>query len=229
MQDGLSRVTLPDRILQVLKRGARRNPDVYLVQGEAGPVVVKDFAPRGWVMRRWLGPWLMRRELDAYAQLEGHPAVPRVLAVLDERAFVVEYRPGERVSRRLRGRVPADFADQLAAAVDGMHARGVAHLDLRHRSNVLADEKGLPVLIDFASAVRFRPGSRGARWLLPLLAWFDGRAVAKWRVRVEPEVQPDGSPPVAAAPAGSGGESETPDGGASDGASASGRSASRPT
>ncbi len=226
MQDGLSRSTLPDRILQVLKRGARRNPDVYLVQGETGPLVVKDFAPRGWVVRRWLGPWLMRRELDAYAQLEGHPAVPRVLGILDERAFVVEYRPGERVSRRLRGRVPAGFTDELAAAVDRMHARGVAHLDLRHRSNVLADERGRPVLIDFASAVCFRPGGVGARSLLPLLAWFDRRAVAKWRMRVEPETQPEASPPGAAA---SGSESDAPDGGASEGASSSGRSASRPT
>jgi hypothetical protein len=225
VQNGLSRSTLPDRILQVLKRGSRRNPDVYLVQGESGRVVVKDFAPRGWVVRRWIGPWLMRRELDAYAQLEGHPAVPRVLRVLDERAFVVEYRPGERVSRRLRGRVPADFADRLAAAVAGMHARGVAHLDLRHRSNVLADDKGRPVLIDFASAVRFRPGSRAARWLLPLLAWFDGRAVQKWRVRVEPEAQSDGSPEVPGAAA----VAEAPGGATSDGVSASGRSASRPT
>lgn len=226
MQHGLSRSTLPDRILQVLKRGRRRNPDVYLVQGDAGPVVVKDFTPRGWVMRRWLGPWLMRRELDAYAQLEGHPAVPRVLGVLDEHAFAVEYRPGERVSRRLRGRVPADFADQLAAAVAEMHARGVAHLDLRHRSNVLADEKGRPVLIDFASAMCFRPGSLGARWLLPLLGWFDGRAVAKWRVRVEPAAQ-SGTSPAAPVAAGSGAAPGAA--GASDGASASGRSASRPT
>lgn len=212
MLDGLSRSTLPDRIVRVLKRGARRNPDVYLVQADGGLVVVKDFAPRGWMMRRWVGPWLLRRELDAYARLEGHPAVPRLLGVLDRRAFAVEYRPGERVSRGLRGRVPAGFADELAAAVERMHACGVAHLDLRHRSNVLADERGHPVLLDFASAVRFRPGGRGARWLLPWLAWFDRRAVAKWRARVQPEAQPLGSGV-----------------GASDGASSSGRSASRPT
>jgi len=201
---GLSRANLADRTLHVLQRGRRRNPDVYLVRSDGGPVVVKDFAPRGPLVRAWLGPWLQRREQRAYRALAGHPAVPRCLGTLDPLALVVEYRPGRRMSRKLAGRIPADFVDALAAAVGAMHARGVVHLDLRHRSNVLVDEGGRPVLLDFASAVCFRPGGAAARWLLPVLAWFDRRALAKWRVRLEPQ-------PV------------------SEGASASGRGASRPT
>ena len=60
-------------------------------------------------------------------------------------------------------------------------------------SNVLADAAGRPVLIDFASAVRFRPRGPGARLLLPILARFDRRAVTKWRARVEPPAQSAGS------------------------------------
>ena len=47
-----------------------------------------------------------------------------------------------------------------------MHRRGVAHLDLRHRSNVLVGENGDPILIDFGSAITFHPGGLLGRWLL---------------------------------------------------------------
>jgi serine/threonine protein kinase len=67
-----------------------------------------------------------------------------------------------------------------------MHRRGVAHLDLRHRSNVLVGEDGDPILIDFGSALTFRPGGLLARWLLPLLGRLDLAAVEKWRSRLSP-------------------------------------------
>ena len=166
----------------MLHRGGARNPDVLLVETEAGPLVVKDFAARGWLVRRVLGPWLQRRELRAYRVLAGHPAVPRLVGRIDASAFAVEYRPGRRMSRRLAGEIRPGFAERLAAAVRAMHARGVVHLDLRHRSNVLVDECGDPVLIDFASALVVRPGGCLAR----ALARFDWVAVEKWRQRVEP-------------------------------------------
>jgi serine/threonine protein kinase len=65
-----------------------------------------------------------------------------------------------------------------------MHARGVAHLDLRHRSNVLLTADGTPVLIDFGSAVCLRPGGLAARLLLPLLARIDRGALGKWRAKL---------------------------------------------
>ena len=47
-----------------------------------GPVVVKDFAPRSALVRRILAPWLVDRELAAYARLAEVGAVPRVLGRL---------------------------------------------------------------------------------------------------------------------------------------------------
>ena len=73
---------------------------------------------------------------------------------------------------------------ELESAVRGLHARGVVHLDLRHRSNVLVARDGRPVLIDFASAVCFRPGGLGARLLLPWLARVDLQAYRKWEIRL---------------------------------------------
>ena len=181
---GLTRETLARRTRAVLSRGGPGNPDVLLVDAEGGPVVVKDFAPRGGLVRRAVGPWLLRREARAYRRLEGLDAVPRFLGWVDPIAIVLEYRPGEFLSRRLAGRLPPGFVDELEAAVREMHDRGVVHLDLRHRSNLLAGADGRPVLIDFASAFVFDVSTRRGRWAARRLASFDRRALKKWRTRL---------------------------------------------
>jgi serine/threonine protein kinase len=182
---GLARAELAGRSRRVLQAGRGVHPDVLLVESPGGPVVVKDFSARAAGVRQWLGPWLISREERAYRQLAGVPGVPRLIGRLDAAALVLEYRPGVRVSRSLRGRLPVVFLAELERSVDEMHRRGVVHLDLRHRSNVLAGEDGHPVLIDFASALRFDPTARIGRWLLRALTWIDRRAVEKWRVRLE--------------------------------------------
>jgi serine/threonine protein kinase len=181
---GLDRASLASRTRSVLHRGNWGNPDVLLVESDEGPVVVKDFAPRGRLVRRWLGPWLLDREQSAYRELSGVEAVPTLVGRLDPRALVIEYRPGILLSRSLAGRLPADFLRDLEAAVDAMHGRGVVHLDLRHRSNILAGADGRPVLIDFASALRFDARTRLGRGLVRLVGRIDRRALEKWRVRL---------------------------------------------
>ena len=180
-----SRSELPERTIRLLNRGNRRNPDVLLVEADGGPVVVKDFAARGAVVRATVARWITAREAGAYQWLAGHPSVPRFLGWLDPLAFAVEYRPGRRMSRHLMDDAGPDFIGALNGAVDELHRRGLVHLDLGHRSNVLVDAQGAPVLIDFASALWFRPGGAAARWLLPRLIGFDRRAVGKYLGKLE--------------------------------------------
>jgi predicted Ser/Thr protein kinase len=183
---GLTRANLAACTREVLNRGNARNPDVFLVDVGGRLAVVKDFAPRSAWVRATIGRWITSREVRAYQILEGHPAVPRFLGRIDALAFAVEYRPGRHMSRRLGAELEPGFADRVADAVREMHARGVVHLDLRHRSNVLVDANQQPVLIDFASAVMLSPRGWLGHWLLPLLARLDRKAVEKWRQRVEP-------------------------------------------
>jgi serine/threonine protein kinase len=187
----LTRANLAARTVTVLEPGSQRDPVVLLARAGGREVVVKDFAPRSWFVRSVLGRWLNAREARAYRALAGHPAVPAFYGFLDRFALLVEYRPGARMSRRLAHGLPPDFLRQLESAIDEMHARGVAHLDLRHRTNVMIDADGRPVLIDFASAICFRPGGLGARLVLPLLAWFDRRAFTKWEARLSGERSPE--------------------------------------
>jgi hypothetical protein len=181
----IERSALAASTTRVLNRGNARNPDVFLVEADGREVVVKDFAPRGVLVRATLGRWLTAREAAAYRWLEGHPAVPSFLGFIDPLAFALEFRPGRRVSRHLLDDAGPDFIESLARAVDGLHERGLVHLDLGHRSNVLVDDRGEPVLIDFASALWFRPGSLAARLCLPALVGYDRRAVAKYREKLE--------------------------------------------
>jgi serine/threonine protein kinase len=157
---------------------------VVLVEARQGEVVVKDFAGRGPLVRRLLAPWLIRREERAYRRLEGLSVVPRLIGRLDAAALVIEYRPGELLSRSLRGRVPASFLAELESAITEMHHRGIVHLDLRHRSNILAGQDGRPVLLDFTSAVLCDPSGWLGRLMLRGLSWIDRRALEKWRVRL---------------------------------------------
>ncbi len=184
---GLERRELQSRTLEVLNRGNWANPDVLRVALDGGrSVVVKDYAPRSRWVKLVYGRWMTRREARVYRILAGSPAVPSLLGHLDPLALVIEYRPGILMSRDLAGRLPEAFMDELRAAVRAMHRRGIVHLDLRHRSNVLADPDGHPVLIDFASALFFRPGGLLFRLFVPMLARIDWGAVRKWEVRVAP-------------------------------------------
>lgn len=171
----------------MLSRGGFANPDVLLVHTAGADVVVKDFRPRSWWVRITVGRWLNRREMRAYGRLDGVEVVPRLLARLDALAFAVEYRPGEMLSRSLRGHLPHRFMQDLEAGVRAMHARGVIHLDLRHRSNVLAGSDGRPVIIDFASAICVRPDRPIGRLMIRTLGALDLRALDKWRARIEPD------------------------------------------
>jgi len=181
---GLSRASLAERSLVCLERGGRLSADVWLVESDAGRVVVKDFAARGRLVRATLGRWLVAHECRVYQRLRAHPAVPRLLGRIDALAFAVEHRAGVRISRRQPWTFSPEFGRRLEACVRELHALGVVHLDLGHRSNVRAGLDGAPVLIDFASAVHFRPGGLAARCLLPLLALADHVAIRKWRRRL---------------------------------------------
>jgi hypothetical protein len=215
----VQRSTLHERTLARLNQPGWRHADVLLVRDGAGAVVVKDFARRGSWLRRTFGAWVVERELRAYRRLSGVACVPRVLGRLDACAFVLEYRPGEMLTRALRGRVGADFVRQLRETVLAMHERGVVHGDLRHRSNVLAGEDGRPVVLDLATSLCFRPGGWAARWLLPRLARLDWIAVEKWeRKFAHPPASGGATAPAEAAALA-----------ASDAASLGSRGASRPT
>ena len=144
--------------------------DLHRIEWRGRALVVKSFARKSLPVRL-LGRPQIAREARAYAALRGVAGIPALHGRPDPYTLVMDFVEGERLTHvRLTEGPKRQFIDALGNMVEAMHARGVAHLDLSHRSNVMLDDAGHPYLIDFGSAICFRPGGLGARLLLPLLA-----------------------------------------------------------
>lgn len=149
-------------------------------------MIVKDFSPRSrWV--RGLGRLQIRREAAAYRWLEGVRGVPFFVGRIDPWALAIERIDGERLA--FAALAPEDRPRCVAAlrrVVDEIHARGVVHNDLRGRENVLLRRDGELALVDFAGAVRLRPGGLAHRLFFRRLALADEAAFLKWKGMIDP-------------------------------------------
>jgi hypothetical protein len=173
-------------IQEVLVRGVGAKADVLVVDVEGRPVIVKDFAGRG-AWARALGRLQVRRELAAYRWLDGVAGVPALVGRIDSAALAIEKIEGERLAFAVLG--PGDGARHIAelrAILDGIHARGVVHNDLRGRENVLLRRDGGLAVVDFAAALRLRPGGLVHRLFFRRLVLTDEAAFLKWKGMIAP-------------------------------------------
>jgi hypothetical protein len=164
-----------------VKRGGPTKADLKIVDVGQGPLVVKDFrAKAAWV--RWIGRLQIARECRAYRWLEGLAGIPRFAGRVDAHALAIEWIRGELLAflpeRRHEGAVTHG---KLREVVEGMHRRGLVHLDLRGKDNVVLTPDGRVVVLDLAAAVRLRPGGWPHRLLFRWLATTDEAALLKWK------------------------------------------------
>lgn len=96
------------------------------------------------------------KEAKSIARLN-HPNIVRIIDVFEENEtayYVMEYLSNNSLSRLVKknGRFPEDealkYIDQIASALEYIHARKMLHLDIKP-SNILLDENGRCTLIDF--------------------------------------------------------------------------------
>jgi serine/threonine protein kinase len=96
----------------------------------------------------------------------------------------MEFIPGRPV---LRGEpLPPSFFQKLERVLEDIHERGVVHMDLRHKGNILVSATGEPFLIDFNSSFAFKEKGFLRRYLFPLLQWVDYGGLLKLKKRVSP-------------------------------------------
>lgn len=178
-----------DAVDDILRdKGGFLSPTIRRVDWHGRPAVMKDFRTRNLVTRRVLAPALVRREFAILRHLEGVPGVPRAYAVVDGAALVTEFIDGRHIGKFRPGELPDATFRQLEETVRGMHARGVAHLDLRQRKNILVAAR--PYLVDFANAVRVGPASP-LRPLFPRLKRVDESGLLKFKARHWPHLLTD--------------------------------------
>jgi serine/threonine protein kinase len=138
-------------------------------------------------VRHILGAWLIEREYRIYQQLEGCPGVPRLYGRPDRWSFVVEYIDGRSLERRDPELQDPAFFCRLRRLIEAIHARGIVHLDLRHKGNIMISQDGTPYIIDFNSGI-YLGGNPLGRRLLPWFKKVDWAGLLKLKQRVAPEL-----------------------------------------
>lgn len=136
-------------------KGGFLSPVVSLVTHEGRPAVLKDYRSKNALTRSLLAPLLVRREFGILKHLEGIPGIPRAWRVVEGRALLLEYVDGRTIGKFKSGDLPDSAYEKLCGTVRAMHQRGVVHLDLRQKKNIVVAD-GRPWLIDFANALRVR-------------------------------------------------------------------------
>ncbi len=169
-----------------LVKGRAGKPDLNQVEVEGRSLMVKDVRKKYFLLRWTLGLWLIHKEWKIYSRLTGMKGVPQPIGRIDRFAFAMEFIPGRSI---LRGDpLPSSFFSDLERVLGEVHGRGVVHLDLRHKGNILVSEKGEPFLIDFNSSFAFKEKGFLRRYLFPLLRWVDYGGLLKLKERVSPSL-----------------------------------------
>jgi hypothetical protein len=164
--DGITRENLGARRIEPLRPAKPWQPDVWLVRGDSGPVVLKDYRPRGFLYRFFVGLPSTWNEARMYRKLSGIGGIPRCYGKLDRYAVAIEYIEGRNASKVDPGELPPEFFRRLKRIVDTVHERGIVLCDMRNKRNVLVARDGSPYLIDLVTAFE-----RGRGWN-PIRNWF---------------------------------------------------------
>ena len=136
----------------MLNKGKWGNAVVYLYEGSGCKWVLKDFSSRSWLVRNTIGRYMINKEMSALATLTGIAGIPTGAFRLDDYCACYHYVEGQTL-RDCKEPLSADFFVQLEGVVKCMHAKGLAHLDLRYRRNILVTDDMHPAIIDFQSGV----------------------------------------------------------------------------
>jgi serine/threonine protein kinase len=167
-----------------LTKGSFGKPDLNQVEVEGRSLMVKDVRTKHFFLRWTLGLWLIHKEWKIYSRLTGIKGIPRPVERIDRFAFAMEFVPGKPI---LRGEpLQPSFFRELEKVLREVHGRGVVHMDLRHKGNILVSERGDPYLIDFNSSFAFKEKGFFRRYLFPLLRRIDEGGFLKLKKRIAP-------------------------------------------
>lgn len=167
-----------------LIQGRGGKPDLNQTEVAGRSLMVKDVRGKHFFLRWTLGLWLIHKEWKIYSRLAGIKGVPTPVARIDRFAFAMEFVPGKTIQRKES--LPSSFFSDLEQVLREVHARGVVHLDLRHKGNILLSEKGEPFLIDFNSSFGFKEKGLLRHYLFPLLRMVDYGGLLKLKKRIAP-------------------------------------------
>jgi predicted Ser/Thr protein kinase len=115
--------------------------------------------PKGGRMAWALRAATLRHEHRVYQRLAGLAGIPRCHGLFGGHRLALDFIEG-RTFRDAEPGPGGEYFDALLILIRAMHARGVAHGDLKRKSNLLIDAQGRPVVLDFGTATLKKPGWR---------------------------------------------------------------------
>jgi len=176
----------PDQLRPWIERSLEHRENVLatsnqgtllLFQRDGLEMVVK--APMGSGLLLKARQKTLQREYRAYRCLQGLEGVPKCFGLIDERYLALEYVPGS----QYRDTVFQDREQWFVLLLDllnAMHARGVAHGDLKSKSNLLVTRDERPCVVDFGTAFIHKTGFHPLNnWLFRLAKRLDINAWVK--------------------------------------------------
>ena len=151
---------MPQWVENSLGRGehilARSNQGIILLFQEAGMEFVIKTAMGNGAVRRARQATLVR-ECKAYKRLQGMRGIPRCYGMVADRYLVLEYVHGK-AYRDAQWQDRDAWFGQLLAIIRAFHNRGVAHGDLKSKSNLIVTRDQQPCVIDFGTTMMYKEG-----------------------------------------------------------------------
>ena len=185
----LARRDLESRVIRTVHEGSGLQSSVYLIEADGERLAVKDFARTPAKFRNTVAPILVARECKALRHLDGTPGIPRFYGRVDALAFAMQFIEAKPLDLFHAGEVEEPVFSRIEAVIANMHAHGVAHGDLKRRSNILVTPEQQIYLIDFAAAIVAR-GPLSTK-LMRALAEIDNKSVPRLKMHVAPETLTD--------------------------------------
>jgi len=152
----------PGKIAQALADGALESAPcisasnqgrVFRLQLDGYRLAVKT--PAGSGLKAIANRIGLKREHDAYRRLAGLEGFAHCFGLFESRWLVLDFVPGTPFSE---ADPAAEWFEALLANIRAMHRRGVAHGDLKRKSNLLVGASGEPVILDLGASLTRRPG-----------------------------------------------------------------------
>ena len=169
-----------------LREGGDYKPEIRVESIDGMRMLVKDYRSCGAWFRRLFARWLVTREFEAYCAARGLPGVASVVRRPGPYVLAIEYVEAEPCTELDELELPEDFWQQLTHIVGSLHARRIAHGDLKTLENILVTREGEVRLVDFSSAAY--------SWVDPIhlvgyptLRRDDRRAIVKAKLLLAPE------------------------------------------
>jgi serine/threonine protein kinase len=113
--------------------------------------------PHGKGLARLFHQRMLRHEYEVYKQLGDFEGAPACYGLIDDQYLVLEFIDG----RTIRIKRPLDeeeFHARLFDYIKSMHTKGVAHMDLKRKDNLLVKPDESPCILDFGAAVIKKQG-----------------------------------------------------------------------